>query len=561
MPATQASSDPSQTARTPMTTTKKPATQATPSPEDCDRLGVASRDGDLEEVKRLLSQGVDINCRGLGSWTPVMRAAWYGHRDVVELLVSKGADVSLVDEDGDNILHLACMRGHLETVKYVLSLHVVDINSRGQGSRTPVMRAAAGGHIDVVELLASKGADVSMVDKDSDNILHYACMRGHLETVKFVLSLNVVDINSRGQGRTTPVMRAAAGGHRDVVELLMSKGADVSLVDKDGDNILHLACMRGHLETVRFVLSQNVVDINSKGLRSTTPAMRAAVGGHRDVVELLVSKGADVSVVDGVGNNILHLACMRGHLETVKFVLSLNVVDINSRGLRSTTPVMGAAGLGHRDVVELLASKGADVSLVDEDGDNILHLACMKGHLETVKFVLSLNVVDINSRGQFTTTPVMRAAAGGHRDVVELLVSKGADVSLVDGVGNNILHMACLRGDMETVEYVLSLDVVDINSRGMRSMTPVIAAAVRGHSDVVELLVSKGADVSLVDKDGDSTLHMACLRGDTETIEFMLSLNVVDIDARNKLGLTAADLARLRSLQPVVDLLVSHGAQ
>ncbi|XP_048257790.1 ankyrin repeat domain-containing protein 16-like [Haliotis rufescens] len=106
---THASSDPSQTASTPVTTTKKPATQATPSPADCEHLYDACRDENLEEVKRLLSQGVDVDCRR-GRWTPVMVAARFGHRDVVELLVGKGADVSLVDRDGYNTLHLACIR-------------------------------------------------------------------------------------------------------------------------------------------------------------------------------------------------------------------------------------------------------------------------------------------------------------------------------------------------------------------------------------------------------------------------------------------------------------------
>ncbi|XP_048250953.1 uncharacterized protein LOC124123154 isoform X3 [Haliotis rufescens] len=218
--AAGASSDPSWTERRPVTT-KKPATQATPSPADCEDLYDASGRGDLEEVKRPLSLGVNVNCR-VGSWTPVMRATWDGHRDVVELLMSKGADVSLVDGDGDNILHLACLVGHLETVEFVLSLNVVGINSRGWRSMTPVMRAARWGHRDVVELLVSKGANVSLVDENGDNILHLACIDGHMETVKFVLSLNVVDIDARNNKGRTAADRAR---HTPVLDLLVSSGA------------------------------------------------------------------------------------------------------------------------------------------------------------------------------------------------------------------------------------------------------------------------------------------------------------------------------------------------
>ncbi|XP_071111284.1 uncharacterized protein [Haliotis cracherodii] len=156
---THASSDPSRTTRTPVTTTKKPATQATPSPADCEDLSGASYAGNLEEVKRLLSRGVDVNCRRVwGSMTPVMWAARWGHRDVVELLVGEGADVSLVDVDGDNTLHYACIGGDMETVKFVLSLHVVDIDARNNDGRTAADWARLRGQTRVLDLLVSRGA-------------------------------------------------------------------------------------------------------------------------------------------------------------------------------------------------------------------------------------------------------------------------------------------------------------------------------------------------------------------------------------------------------------------
>ncbi|XP_048258104.1 fibronectin type 3 and ankyrin repeat domains protein 1-like [Haliotis rufescens] len=220
-----ASSDSSRTERTPVTTTKTPATQATPSPADCDVLMDASRRGNLEEMKRLLTLNVDVNCRDSNSRTPVMWAAGFGHGEVVELLVRKGADVSLVDEGGSSILHFACYAGDMEMVKFVLSLNVLDIESRGALSRTPVMYAARWGHRDVLELLVSIGADVSLVDDDGDNILHLVGWGGDMETAKFVLSLNVVDIDARNNDGRTAADVARSGRRRQIADLLESRGA------------------------------------------------------------------------------------------------------------------------------------------------------------------------------------------------------------------------------------------------------------------------------------------------------------------------------------------------
>ncbi|XP_046582741.1 fibronectin type 3 and ankyrin repeat domains protein 1-like isoform X3 [Haliotis rubra] len=198
---------------------------ATPSPAAGRRLYSASKDGDLETVKRILAAGhVDINTRGFYSLTPVMEAAWWGRSDVVEFLVGRGADVSLVDSTSNNVLYYACIGGDLETVKLIVSWNVLDINSRGDYSRTPVMKAARNGHSDVVEFLVGRGADVSLVDRFGDNVLHSACIGGDLETVKLIVSHKVVDVNARNNNGETAVYLARLLGHQRVVEYLVSRG-------------------------------------------------------------------------------------------------------------------------------------------------------------------------------------------------------------------------------------------------------------------------------------------------------------------------------------------------
>ncbi|XP_046553082.1 ankyrin repeat domain-containing protein 50-like [Haliotis rubra] len=420
-----------------------------------------------------------------------MWAACGGHSEVVELLVSKGANVSLVDRFGINILYSACLGGDVDVVKYVLSQNMLDINDTVQCGRTAVMLAAANGHKDMVELLVDKEADVSLLDEAGDNILHCACRGGDVKVVKYILSQEMVDINSRGYGKKTPVMVAGEEGHKGVVELLVKFGADLSLNGKSGSNILHYACSSGQFDVVKYVLSLNEVDIDSRGWKKRTPVMAAAVKGHKEVVELLVKHGADLSISEKSGSNILHLACSNGQFGVVEYVLSLNSVDINRRGYMKRTPVMIAAESGHKEVVELLVKHGANLLLTDKHGDNILHRACKEGHFDVVKYVLSLNSVDINSRGWEGRRLVMIPAEKGHKEVVELLVKHGANLLLTDKHGDNTLHRACKEGHFDVVKYVLSMKSVDINSPEREEKRPVMGAAERG-KEVVELTRKHG---------------------------------------------------------------------
>ncbi|XP_071101065.1 histone-lysine N-methyltransferase EHMT2-like, partial [Haliotis cracherodii] len=122
-----------------------PSADATPSPANCRRLNIACCYRNLEELKLLLSLGVNVNCRWeQPSRTPVMTAAWgEGGRtsEVVELLVSKGADVSLMDNHANNFFFYACLGGSMKLVKFLLSLNVVDIDTRNKEGETAGDRA------------------------------------------------------------------------------------------------------------------------------------------------------------------------------------------------------------------------------------------------------------------------------------------------------------------------------------------------------------------------------------------------------------------------------------
>ncbi|XP_067650391.1 ankyrin repeat domain-containing protein 50-like [Haliotis asinina] len=524
------------------------------------QLHKACRKGDLGRVKHILFQGsVDVNSRGeKHRKTPLMVAAQEGHVKLVHFFVRKGADVSLVDENGDNVLHMACRGGLMAIVKYIVKHTTVDINSKGMRGSTPLLQTVYCGYMDVFIFLVSKEANVSHVDDDGENILHLACRGGHEYMVRYVLEECSVDINSRGNNGETSLMKAASEGHIHVFRCLMSFGANRHLVDTDGDNILHHASIAGHGNMVVFIVTREMVDINSRGKYERTPLMRAAYYGHREICDLLVRFGGRMDLVDDKGHNILHLSALSGQVEMMKYILSLNTTDIDSRTQTGATPLMKAAYVGHKNVFEFLVSNGANVSHVDDRGDNILHHASFGGHTDMVQYILSQNLVNINSREKYGATPLMKAALMGHINVFEYLVRMKANVSQVDGNGENILHYASLRDDTKMVQYILSREMVNINSRGKHRRTALMKAAYYGKGKVVDLLVREGGLTNIVDVWGNNILHLATLGGHLEIVGYILSQNLVDINDRNKDGDTAAILANRAGRPDMYNLFDSH---
>ncbi|XP_046574271.1 serine/threonine-protein phosphatase 6 regulatory ankyrin repeat subunit B-like [Haliotis rubra] len=490
-------------------------------------------------VKELLSSSsVDINTKAKAGWTPVLIAAFKGNVELFTLLVKEECDLSNKLDDGKNILHVACLSDNVDIAEYLLSHGISNIDSTDKTGRTPVICAAEKGSKKVFDLLVSKGCNLSVVDDLSRNILHVACLSDNVDLVKDLISHGITDIESRGEDGATPVMYAAEKGNKRVVDLLVNKGCKLSVVDDRGRNILHVACLSDNVDLVKDLISHGIADIESRGEDGATPVMYAAEKGNKRVVDLLVNKGCKLSVVDDRGRNILHVACLSDNVHIVEDLFLLGIADIESRGKDGGTSVMYAAEQGNKRVVDLLMNKGCKLSVVDDRGRNILHAACFSDNVHIVEDLFLLGIADIESRGKDGGTSVMYAAEKGNKRVVDLLMNKGCILSVVDDRSKNILHAACMSDNADIVEDLLSRGIAGIESKDKNGATPVMYAAEKGNKKVVDLLVSKGCNLSVVDDLGRNILHAACLSDNVDIVEDLLRHGIVDIESKDKNGAT-----------------------
>ncbi|XP_048258284.1 putative ankyrin repeat protein RF_0381 [Haliotis rufescens] len=447
----------------------------------------ACREGKLEIVKNILSTGsVDINNKSQGGWTPLLLAASTGQKDIFDVLVRKGCNTSALLDNGNNILHVACLSGNTDIIEYLTA--VVSINSIGMYGRTAVMKAAAMGNKNVFDLLVGKGCNLSAVDDKGNNILHFACFGGNVHIVNYLIKHNIADIESRGQVGRTPVLFAAEMGQKQVFDLLVCKGYNLSAVDDKGNNILHLACFSDNVYIVEYLITHKIADIESRGQVGRTPVLFAAEMGKQQVFDLLVGKGCNLSAVDDTGNNILHLACFSDNVYIVEYLIKHNIADIESQGQVGRTPVLFAAEKGKQQVFDLLVGKRCNLSAVDDKGNNILHLASFSGNVHIVEHLITHKIADIESPSLVGRTPVMFAAGQGKQQVFDLLVGKGCNLSVMDNEGNNILHLAAFTGTVGIVNRVLSESAVEVSATNNRGETPLQPALRNKHGAIVEIL-------------------------------------------------------------------------
>ncbi|TMW63452.1 hypothetical protein Poli38472_002393 [Pythium oligandrum] len=190
------------------------------------------------------------------------------------------------------------------------------------------------------------------------------------------------NVNAKDVYGCTPLIWAARNGYVEVVEYLVSKGADLEITSFGGMRALH----------------------------------HAANHTRHNAVSRLIELGANVDVKDDAGNTPLHFAASRGILNPIILLLNAGA-KVNAPTTQEVTPLMKAVNAGHVTAVEKLIDNDANVNLANSEGNTALHLAARGGFMAIVKVLLEARA-NTGARNKAGKTPKEIALSG---DIAKLL--------------------------------------------------------------------------------------------------------------------------------------------
>ena len=187
------------------------------------QLFEAVRGGKVEKVCKLLDSGLDVNAivKGRSKFSLLQSASFYGHAEVVKLLLNKGAEVNKQDIDRMTPLHYASCRGHMEIVNLLLN-NGANVNAKDYDGRTPLHYASSGSHAEIVKLLLERGADINAQDDWGDTSLHCASRLRKIEVAALLLAKGAdVDMKNDCGGKMALDV-AKENGRKSIVKLIIS---------------------------------------------------------------------------------------------------------------------------------------------------------------------------------------------------------------------------------------------------------------------------------------------------------------------------------------------------
>ncbi|XP_005992019.1 protein fem-1 homolog A [Latimeria chalumnae] len=194
------------------------------------------------------------------------------------------------------------------------------------------------------------------------------------------------------------------------------------------------------------------------------------------------------------GGTPLLIASRYGHLEVVEYLLERCGVSVESGGavnfdgetIEGAPPLWAASAAGHLAVVHSLLRHGASVNNTTLTNSTPLRAACFDGHLEIVKYLIEHNA-DMEVANRHGHTCLMISCYKGHKEIAKYLLEKGADVNRKSVKGNTALHDCAESGSLEIMKMLLKCSAkMEKDGYGM---TPLLAASVTGHTNIVEYLI------------------------------------------------------------------------
>ena len=555
----------------------------------------AAMQGERASVRSLLRQGGDVNAAQGDGMTALHWAAVKSDVEMAEMLLYAGANVKATTRLGAYTpLFLAAKSGHPAMIETLLEARA-DLNASTTTGATPLMMAAASGSVEAVTLLLDEGADVNATEsKRSQTALMFAAAHGRAGVVDVLVergaavaaATSLLDVPALDK-EARAALRAKLQKQREAREKAAAGAEPKAAKVKKKGGPSFFSKMFGWMKPGKGKKAASAPPRRPRrrygelvGIQGgLTALLFAAREGHVEAVEALLDAGADINQLsEGTKTSAILIATMNGRYDLAKFLLDRGADPSLANEPAGVTPLYAAINVWY-------APHTSYPQPTAQFQQSLTHLELMKALLEggadpnvrlKKKIWFSAYNFDQSGLDETGATPFWRAAYASDVAAMRLLKDHGADPSIRTKKPPERPRVAD-----EQAREIKDISALPPVPEGGPAIAPIHAASGAGYGEgfaanehrnhpagflagVRFLVEACGANVNARDHEGNTALHNAAARGDVALIEYLVSKGA-DVTAVNREGHTTADMAngpvqRIQPFPEVIALLTSLGA-
>jgi ankyrin repeat protein len=577
--------------------------------ESLSLLKKAVNSGDIKEITRLIEMNIsNINQLDSTGRTVLFDAILKNNPDIVNVLLKNGSDPNIVDFGNVNPLLLSGLQDNSDILallfKYNVKLPIGEkldyflvelISMRKTNALRYILEdkislfknhrclklgqeAAKINYVELISFLLEKGLNPNITDENGTTLLHIASYYKSFEVLTVLINAKA-DLNIKDKMGYTPI---SYSNDQRIARLLIQHDADLSITLHGKQTILHHAIVMQEEEVVKLLIEKGV-DIDLADDEGRTPISLSAEMGQVEIVKILLAKGAnpnnedkfgmkpihyaansqiaEILLKSGYRQNLkaitpLHTASAFDRLSVVKYFIENNYFQTDEITIEDQTPLMYLAekSCGLTDTADYLISKGAKINNIDKYGRSLLHYAAQNiGNRNLMQYLL-VKGIPIDTTNLLGETPLHISCRCGNEDVVELLLKKGADFNKLTEMKATPLHYA-VQGNNKQIVIDLIENGVNINQQDELGLAPIHHIQ---SSEVLEVFINRGANLTLQAKDGSTLLHHAVRSGNLDLVMNILDLKP-EIEIRDNHNKSALHYAIESNSVPIIHQLIMAG--
>ena len=359
-------------------------------------------------------------------------------------------------------LFKAVIKGKLDSVQYLIEKQGVEINQQAtkDDEKNNINKGETALHIalknnqeKIAKYLLLKGAKSDIQNDLGKSAFIYGCENNNKTFIQSVLALDKITFSPDELCTSYPLHFACEKGHLPLVQYLLEKGANIEAKNKFEETPLHIACQYGQLPVVQYFIEKGV-NIEEKDKDQQTPLHFACFNGSLPVVQYLIETGANMGAKDSESKTPLFYACENGHLPVVQYLISKGD-KIETKGYLQKTPLHYASENGQLQIIKYFIERGTKIDRRDYEDKTLLHYASENGHLPLVQYLLEKGA-KLEAQSKIKWTPLQYACKNGHLPVVQYLIAKGANIETKDSYKLTPLQTASMYGRTDVVNYLIS---------------------------------------------------------------------------------------------------------